>query len=264
MTRTSPPPALPHISPTKPAPHPVAAPKPKSAPILPEPAPEPAVTYDYSSTQIDLPADIAMAMRAFGSAIPKEKLDEQEGLETDPHITVKYGNPSADPTPIAAALADEPPVEITFGPLSIFKGTDGGPDVLKVGVTSQSLHHLNDIIGKAVEHTGNTFPDFNPHATIGYFKPGEADEYGGQDVPGVSGETIVVSSVVFSGSDGKMTAVPLGGQPAADDPPESAGRDERILKLAAQITSTLRAHGNDGEAKAACRVARELLDVDAG
>lgn len=163
--------------------------------------------HDFASTQANLPAPVAEKIADAVALIPPEKLADK-GIETEPHVTVKYGLHGEDPAAVAEVLKDEPPIEVTLGKASVFEGKDGKPDVLKVDVDSPALHELNAKIADALPHT-DTFPDYHPHVTIAYLKPGEGAAYEGKAIEGVTGEKITLPSVTFSDKGGKATEIPL-------------------------------------------------------
>lgn len=159
----------------------------------------------YASTQVQLPMVIASALRTVGKKIPDEHLAE-DGRESDAHVTLKYGLHSDDPSEVKKALAGEGPIKIKLGKTSIFpNGESDSGDVVKVDVDSPDLHRLNGIVGK-LPHT-DTHPDYKPHATIAYVKPGKGKQYEGDDT--LDGHEFTVDEVVFSASDGKRTTIKL-------------------------------------------------------
>lgn len=163
--------------------------------------------HDFSSTQVDLPEAFAAKIRAFGETIPEAEL-AGDGRETESHITVLYGLHDADPAQAAGLLEGSGPIEAKVGKLSIFKGKDGKPDVLKLDVSSPDLSKLNRKLRQGVEFT-NSFPDYKPHITVAYVKPGEGTKYVGKAVPGLTGETIPFDRVTFSSKDGTKTPIEL-------------------------------------------------------
>ena len=79
---------------------------------------------------------------------------------------------------------------------------------------SPDLHRINALL-RQLPHT-NDFPTYQPHVTIAYLKPGQGAQYDGQSIPGVTGQTITLHSIAFSGKDGKQIEIPLAGEPAPD------------------------------------------------
>jgi broad specificity phosphatase PhoE/2'-5' RNA ligase len=168
--------------------------------------------HEFSSTQVQLPPDVANPLMQYGDQIPDQDL-AGDGRESEPHITVKYGLHGADPDAVAELLRSEPPITATLGRASLFRNDDA--HVLKVDVDSTDLHRLNAKIAQLPN--GDKHPDYQPHATIAYLKPDAAisGRYDRAAIPGVTGRTVRIGSVVFSGKDGRRVEIPLGGAPDA-------------------------------------------------
>lgn len=186
-------------------------PKPIEEPAAnkPEAAAEP--ERKYSSTQVNMPEEIAKSVRDFGLKIPEAKLAE-EGREKEPHTTVLYGIHAAEPADTRTAIEGHGPITVKIGKLSVFKTKDA--DVLKFDVESPDLHALNAKVASAVEHT-NTHPKYIPHITVAYLKPGEGKQYAGRPIPGVTGKTVTFDKVIFSPHEGEKSEIDLSnvGQP---------------------------------------------------
>jgi 2'-5' RNA ligase len=171
------------------------------------------MAYDYSSTQINLPQNVALALRDFADGIPEADLAD-DGVEDTPHVTVKYGLHGDDPEAVRALLADEPPVAVRLGKTGYFpNGESGSGDVLHAEVDSPDLHRLNQKIADALPHS-DTHPTYKPHATIAYLKPGMGAKYAGDS--SLDGHSATVNSVTFSSKDGTTTDIPLTGASTAD------------------------------------------------
>lgn len=173
--------------------------------------------HDYSTTQVNLPESIAGPVRKAGADIPDAQLAE-DGRETEPHVTVKYGLTGEDSVPVTEAVAGHGPVTVKLGKASVFHTPEA--DVLKVDVDSPDLHALNGKVSKLPNE--DKHPDYVPHATIAYLKPGQGAQYDGKEIPGVTGQEITLDSVSFRDRAGNATDIPLTGSG------EAAGEGEVI------------------------------------
>lgn len=153
---------------------------------------------EFSSTQIQLNPSIADRIKAMGMQIPDSELAD-DGRETDPHVTLKYGLHTNDPNDVSALLHGEPAIRYKLGKTSLFPASgDRDYDVVKVDVHSPDLHRINAKIAGALEHT-DTHPEYKPHATVAYVKAGMGKKYEGlDDCEGLHG---VCGRVIFSGKE---------------------------------------------------------------
>lgn len=208
--------------------------------------------HSYSSTQFNLPSEHAAAITELARQIPDEHLAEN-GRETTPHVTVKYGLHTDNPDQLHEILKDHPPVPVTFGKTSVFpNGESGSGDVVKVDVDSPELHALNQKIAGAMPVT-DTHPEYKPHATVAYVKPGMGEQYAGNGA--LEGKTTTLDRLTFSSRNGKQVEIPLTGRPPASATavhwPGHEATASAILKSAAPTaTSGMDQNGpNDGVAK---------------
>lgn len=164
--------------------------------------------FSKASTQFDMPAPIKAQALLFANSIPKADLAE-DGIETDTHVTIKYGV-RPDMLPVISRIAAETePMVLRFGPVSLFTTNDDF-DVVKVEVESDQLRSLNGRLA-ALPGSDNTRPFYNPHLTIAYVRKGAGEKYVG---PGpLIGQTVTVNQLTFSDADGNKTAVPLAKTP---------------------------------------------------
>lgn len=165
--------------------------------------------FDYSSTQINLPPDIASKIRNAANKISPEDLSHDPdaspgGKEKDPHITVLYGLHTNNPSKISDALSGSKPVKLELGKLSLFE--NGNFDVLKVDVDSKDLHDLNSRLSSDLSHT-KTHKSYNPHATVAYLKKGKGQKY--LDLLNFNNEQITADTVHFSDKSGNKTPISL-------------------------------------------------------
>jgi predicted GNAT family acetyltransferase len=103
--------------------------------------------------------------------------DESYGLEENPHVTIVYGihEEEVDPQRMSDLIEYYmKPVTVTIKEVGVFPGKEY--DVVKydVPVTGQ-IQGYRDIFMK-IPNTQN-FPDFHPHMTIAYVKPGMGAKY---------------------------------------------------------------------------------------
>lgn len=166
-----------------------------------------APVHKFSSTQIALPKALMSVVKKMAAKIPDSDLAE-DGREDDPHVTVLYGIHSGDPKGAASLLAKEPPIRAKLGKVSIFPDSGSG-DVVKIEVDSDDLHRLNEKLAGGLEHT-STHPDYTPHVTVAYVKPGMGAKYAGTGT--LKGLPFTAKSVEFSSRDGNKTDMPLGGK----------------------------------------------------
>lgn len=133
-------------------------------------------TYDYGCAMLyfEFPQ-----MNKIHNLIDKNDVYIQEGdrsygLEDEPHCTLLYGlHKGVTPEDIKTVTSN-----YTFSPLraynaSLFENPDY--DVLKFDIEGENLHEINSDL-QQYPFT-STFPDYHPHMTIGYLKPGEGKKY---------------------------------------------------------------------------------------
>lgn len=173
---------------------------------------------EFSSTQVNLPPAVAKSVLDAGSRIADEDLTE-DGRETEPHATVKFGLHTNDAEEVRAILADEPPVRVKLGKVSLFENEDA--DVVKIDLDSADLHRLNKKIADALPHT-DSHPTYQPHVTLGYVKPGQGKKYLGLNA--LDGQEFTIDAITFSGKDRQKVSIPLGGKsvPSSNAPEATA------------------------------------------
>ena len=177
--------------------------------------------YEYSSTQ--LPIDDFEELIDFQHEIASDDF-APEGLEGEPHVTVLYGLETAEPDDVQRHLKDQPPIELTLGKVSTFPDRGDG-EVLKVEVKSPDLRALHARLRDALPHKKSDFPEYSPHVTIGYLKPGRAKKYTGARA-GITGKQFYIDKLTFSSKTGDMIDIALKG-----DRPLPAWKAEQEKKL---------------------------------
>ena len=122
------------------------------------------------------------------------------GFEDDPHVTIKYGlHADVKPEEVlekAMSVLREP-VTISLVGLTLFENEKF--DVLKYDVESEQLRSAN----AAVSELPNTdkFPDYHPHVTVAYLKPGTGQKY----VKEMEPVELVSAELVYSDADKNKT-----------------------------------------------------------
>jgi len=150
--------------------------------------------YEYGCAMLYLAAP---EIGKIQESIDKEDL-QGKGLEDESHVTLLYGLHSDE-------IADEDVMKICCEPIypqvrlhnvSLFENPEF--DVLKFDAESPMLTEVNRKLVK-LPHTSN-FPDYHPHATIAYLKPGTGKKY----VKAFTGQSFVVNptDIVYSKPDG--------------------------------------------------------------
>jgi 2'-5' RNA ligase/GNAT superfamily N-acetyltransferase len=168
--------------------------------------PHPVTGRKYSSTQVDLPFDMATRLKEISvEQIPDSDLDKTEGREENPHITVKYGIHDEFPEAVEEALIGYGPAAATIGKIGIFEAAEY--DVVYLGVESADLTLLNKVISENVNVT-DTQKSYIPHITLGYVKKGRATKYAGRDTD-LTGQTVVFDKIMFHSRNGEEYVIPL-------------------------------------------------------
>ncbi len=165
--------------------------------------------YDSSSTQVNLPKELADKVREFGKRIPDSALADK-GREDQPHITVKYGLKGSRAGEVRKILEGAGPISAKLGKVSLFT-TNPDFDVVKIEVISDDLQKLHQQIADAVPNE-EKFPEYNPHVTVAYVKKGEGAKYAGYR--GFVGQQLTFDKVQFSGWAGNKENIPVTGEKA--------------------------------------------------
>lgn len=181
--------------------------------------------HKFSSTQFDLGE--AGYTRTQGSPLPRIAELRQaiagddlaaDGKEDRAHITVLYGLHTKDPQDVAKVVQEwcrqegKHGLTAYLGDVSLFPAQEassqrGGADfdVVKLDVDSPDLESLHRYLAEHLEHT-DTHPDYHPHVTLAYVKPGRGQRYAG---PGLDGHQVILTRLLFSDPDHQETVLDL-------------------------------------------------------
>ena len=128
-------------------------------------------SYGCSMLHFDFPQ-----MKVIHDEIDKDDVYEGDGtgLETEPHVTLLYGLHSDEIKDDEVLDASSKGIQsMGLGNPSLFENDKY--DVLKFDVEAPFLYDINKELSK-LPHTTD-FPDYHPHCTIAYLKPGKGAKY---------------------------------------------------------------------------------------
>jgi 2'-5' RNA ligase len=186
--------------------------------------------YSYGNTQAAIPkdSDAYKAIIALQAKVDDADLAGKGKDVDEPHVTLRYGIQGDDTNGIRKYIEAQAPFEATLGKTGLFpptKNSDGAA-VVMVPIESPDLHRMNAEIEKEGDFKESDFPDYKPHATIAYIKPGAAEKYKG--MTDADGKTFRVESVDISNRDGDKENVQLKGSGSGSPSPAKdpkTGRD---------------------------------------
>ena len=167
------------------------------------------VEYDRSSTQVDMPKELADKIATWGKQnIPDEEVyheGSKYGRENEIHCTVLYGLETTDINDVKDVISDNGPVKIELGEIGIFENNPKY-DVILIKVKSSDLSKLHHKLDKNLDNN-NKYKLYKPHITIAYVKRGSASKYKGDKV--FNGKTVNFNELTFSPSEGRVGKVKL-------------------------------------------------------
>lgn len=161
--------------------------------------------FKYCCASIEIPNLTQEINKWQNNNIDNSIVDEKEGLEKDPHVTILWGLHDTfidELNDIAKGFGR--PIELSLGKMNRFN-TDDRYDVLMVEINSNDLFELNKQLRK-LPYT-NTYSDYKPHLTIGYFKKGEVDKFIGNN--DFEGRKFIANNFYISNREGKKTKIAL-------------------------------------------------------
>lgn len=140
--------------------------------------------------------------------IYSEEGPQTYGLEDEPHVTLLYGlHEEVTPLSISNVIHSH-----NFGTVWLYEPSlfsQPNYDVFKFKAVGDSLHQVNRQL-RQYPHT-TSFPEYNPHLTIGYLKPGTVKKY----IPILESKKLHEFELsplhaVYSTADGKKHRINLG------------------------------------------------------
>ena len=175
--------------------------------------------FKFGNTQADIPADseAAKALGRVQKAIDPADLagtvnGAEGGLETTPHVTVRYGIKGEDTAGIVAFLEKQSPFEASLGATQAFPASEHSDGAVPIiaPVESPDLHRLEAELDKHGDFKERSFPEYKPHATVAYVKPDAAQKYVG--LRETAGKTFTIDTISISKRDGSSEPIKLKGK----------------------------------------------------
>lgn len=154
------------------------------------------------STQVQADGETAARVRTMQRVFDPGDLHEN-GIETDPHVTVLYGLDGVSPQQVQAIVGRFQPFDVTFGRTGLFENEEF--DVVKVEAESPQLRELHAQLRRLPNQ--NERAVYQPHLTLAYVKKGVGSKY---LIDPLNGRSMRVRYVVFSDEEGRKTVIPLG------------------------------------------------------
>ena len=162
--------------------------------------------YKYSSTQVNLPSNLAKEVLALVKKVNSEDLHPTEEQEDVPHITILYGLHKNTPKPVKNLLESIGSIKASISVMDIFQPEGRDYDVLVHRIDSPELNQLNLLLRQLPYSSDFNF--YQPHLTICYLKRGVGQKYV-NSASGLEGTPIEFSNIIFSSKDGKKTSIEL-------------------------------------------------------
>lgn len=150
----------------------------------------------YGCVLCPAPQYLADMSKGFASMIPHDELAD-EGVEPEPHVTVRYGLHGSDCETVFKATEPLGSLRFTPGSLQCFALPDY--DVLYISCDNESdWHNWHNSLEKIPNTL--THEDYIPHMTLAYLKPGCGSKYVGRT--DLVADPVDMERVVYSKPDG--------------------------------------------------------------
>jgi len=159
--------------------------------------------HSYACLMVDLHPTLKRKMGEIADEIPEEVLCPEDGVEERRHITVLYGLQDSD----ADCISQPGPVWMeNDSKVSYFDNMEKGQSVAIVKIKSPDLHRIHYALDAQFPDNANSFPEYEPHATIAYLRYGH--RLGDYEIPVTRWE---VREFVLSKTDGNEQKISISG-----------------------------------------------------
>lgn len=133
--------------------------------------------YEYGCAMVyfDFPEMKDLHSQIDENEVYSDPEDPTFGLEEEPHVTLLFGLHSNEiPDEQVMSTCKQKQIgPIILSNASLFKNEKY--DILKFDAENSVLHEINGELSK-LPHT-TSFPDYHPHSTVAYLKPGSGQKY---------------------------------------------------------------------------------------
>lgn len=130
--------------------------------------------YGCAMLELDFPQMESLHEQIDSEDVYVEEGDSSYGLEKNPHVTLLYGlHEDVEGDVVKKICMGHQYESIVLENVSCFENEKF--EVLKFDVSGESLHECNKKLSQ-LPHTTD-YPDYHPHVTIGYLKPGTGKKY---------------------------------------------------------------------------------------
>lgn len=166
-------------------------------------------TYKHSCLMADVPEYLSNRIDLWaGENINPYDIEDtiEKGLETDHHITIKWGLFPQNYQDILYLLSGVKPFNVQITGISVFDNPD--TCVLKLDVESETLRKLHLRFKNSVPNI-ETHPEYKPHITICYLKAGCNYNKYLTDISREIGMSFLVTNLVFTNREGHKTILSL-------------------------------------------------------
>lgn len=160
--------------------------------------------HSRGSTHAPVPSDDPIAVRLQNLGIDSADLHEN-GIEDEPHVTIKYGLDDVDLETVKQIIEKFPPFTVTLGAARLFQRDLY--DVLYIQVESEVLREIYAELTPIGDPPN--YDTYSPHLTIAYLLVGRGSKY--LPIDEFVGMTFEVNTVNFSDTDDEETAITLRG-----------------------------------------------------